>query len=92
MADSFQKAVRSPDVSINSNPPVDTTQLGVDLEVDVSHLYFPISNLSLNLTRTSAGCTRYRIYLRFLVSPILPFLDSHSVTNLSMEELELPVT
>jgi hypothetical protein len=53
----LQEAGRQPDIPINSDPPVDTTQPGVDLEVDVSHLYFPITVLSLGLTRTSARWT-----------------------------------
>lgn len=33
-AEPLPEAVRQPDISIDSGPPVDTTQLGVDLEVD----------------------------------------------------------
>jgi hypothetical protein len=44
----LQEADRRPDNSTNYDPPVDTTQPGVDLEVDVSHLYFPITILSMN--------------------------------------------
>lgn len=50
MAEPLKEAVRQPDVSINSGPPVNTTQPGVELEVDVSHLHSLVTVLILVLT------------------------------------------